>query len=159
MDIRSALLALCAGYIAVDPRHKRLVMQKFVVSWLSAWITNSRAVSKMRRPTAHQPNWCPKHQYNFLQLPSKCIWKYRLKMTAILFRPPCINLHVFAAIIEDGRRCQLPFTYNGMTYMNCTGVGNNGRAWCSLQRNHTTGAPWGNCKDISCMGGGVSCQG
>ena len=61
-----------------------------------------------------------------------------------------------AATIEDGRQCQLPFTYNGITYWNCTDLNNNDIPWCSLQRNHVAGVPWGNCRNVRCTGIGLT---
>ncbi len=44
--------------------------------------------------------------------------------------------------------CDFPFSYNNITYSDCTEVDNNGIAWCSTKVNsngvHVTGF-WGNC--------------
>lgn len=46
---------------------------------------------------------------------------------------------------ESGKRCVIPFTYEGVTYYDCTDVENKGVFWCSLVGNWSKGQPWENC--------------
>ena len=50
------------------------------------------------------------------------------------------------------RNCQLPFTYSGVTYDECTAIDNDDIPWCSTfvdgTGNHVKGH-WGNCAPIS----------
>jgi hypothetical protein len=38
-----------------------------------------------------------------------------------------------------GKECVLPFTYNGVTYNECTDVGTPGKLWCSIVRSQAQG--------------------
>ena len=59
---------------------------------------------------------------------------------------------------EDGRVCQLPFTFRGTQYTECTMEHDqDGRLWCSTRTDHLghhvqNGGHWGHCQD-SCLSG------
>merc|ERR1712142_912869 len=65
--------------------------------------------------------------------------------TEVSVGEPCAVVSGAAA----GQKCHFPFTYLGITYDQCTTVGNNGVAWCATTPNFINGK-WGTC-DSNCF--------
>ena len=49
---------------------------------------------------------------------------------------------------DANQQCVFPFSYEGVTYEDCTSVGNNGTDWCSTEVDENgeyVSGKWGNC--------------
>ena len=72
--------------------------------------------------------------------------------------PECKTLDVASDYNADpGKACVFPFTYNGVTYSECTTADNDGHFWCATEVDAAGEVPdnkWGEC-GATCITPGI----